>query len=125
MTHKARISGLNNLFYVLFFVLQCIIVFASFYTYEHVVEGVYYYNEGATLLGGLLTLLNICLFLFLMKRFNNKYFVLKVTCFALFSVFFTAATIRHNLDYPGILSIVFLVFGLLAVILPDQKNNTA
>jgi hypothetical protein len=122
MTHKAHTPGLNSFFYVLFFVLQCIIIVASFYSYEHVVEGVYYYNEISTFLGSVLTLINVCLFLFLTKRFYNKYFVLKVTCFALFSVFFAAATIRHNLDYPGILSMIFLVFGLLAVILPEQKK---
>jgi len=124
MTRKVRIPGLNSFFYVLFFILQCIIIVTSFYSYEHVVEGVYYYNEVSTFLGSILTLINVCLFLFLTKKFYNKYFVLKVTCFALFSVFFAAATIRHNLDYPGVLSIVFLVFGLLGVILSDQKNST-
>lgn len=115
--------GLNKLFYILFFLFQGGILWASFLGYEQVIEGISYFSAWVIIWCSFYTLVNVGLLAILTKNLNNKYFIIKVVCFALFSVLFMAAVIKEKLSYEGILSIVFLVFGFLAIILPDRAKQ--
>src|SRR5688572_732962 len=109
MTQKAPITGLNSFFYILFILLQIIIIIVCFYSFENIVEGISYYSSGSILWGSLLTLINCCLVLLFTKKFKDKYFVIRLFSFTLLTIFFTSAVIKQILDYTAILSFIFLI----------------
>jgi hypothetical protein len=103
--------------------MQAIIVVYSFDSFVNIVAGIAYYSSGTILWGSLYTLINCCLVLLFTKKFKDKYFVIRLFSFTLLTIFFTSAVTKQILDYTAILSIIFLISGLVATFLPLPRQQ--
>lgn len=104
----------NNLLLIIFLLLQFLIIFLSFSSYESIIDGVHFYSEGVIIWACFFTCINCIILILLTKEYKNKFFCLSVFMLSLFSVLATSALIKEDFNYASILSIIFLLTGLFA-----------